>query len=378
MIESKPIGGKIFTKPFKILMVFAIIAVIFMIKRVAFGLGSVTNLNDGYPWGLWIVYDVVTGTAIACGGYAMALLVYILHKGKYHPLIRSALMASMFGYTLAGVSIYLDVGRYWQLHNIFLPAYANTNSIMFEVAFCVATYVFVMWIEFMPAFFERPGKEKILKFLNKIMFIFLALGVLLPTMHQSSLGTMMIVAGKKLSPLWQTGFLPLLFLISAILMGYAMVVFESLFSSLGLKRPMETKLLSKLSGVIPKLLIVYLVIRFGDLIWRGELGSIIAFDLNSFMFLIENILFIYPLVILSSAEKRGQPKQLFIAAVLLVLAGGLYRFNAYLIGFNPGEGWHYFPAFGEVMITVGIIAMEIMAYLVFVKKFPVLPDVKHA
>ena len=219
MIESKPIGGKIFTKPFKILMVFAIVAVIFMIKRVAFGLGSVTNLSDGYPWGLWIVYDVVTGTAIACGGYAMAMLVYILNKGKYHPLIRSALMASMFGYTLAGVSIYLDVGRYWQLHNIFLPAYANTNSIMFEVAFCVASYVFVMWIEFMPAFFERPGKEKILKFLNKIMFIFLALGVLLPTMHQSSLGTMMIVAGKKLSPLWQTGFLPLLFLISAILMG---------------------------------------------------------------------------------------------------------------------------------------------------------------
>ena len=378
MIESKPIGGKIFTKPFKVLMVFAIIAVILMLKRVAFGLGSVTNLSDGYPWGLWIVYDVVTGTAIACGGYAMALLVYILNKGKYHPLVRSALMASMFGYTLAGVSIYLDVGRYWQLHNIFLPAYANTNSIMFEVAFCVATYVMVMWIEFAPTFFERPGKEKTLKFLNKIMFIFLALGVLLPTMHQSSLGTMMIVAGKKLSPLWQTGFLPLLFLISAILMGYAMVVFESLFSSLGLKRPMETSVLSKLSGVIPKLLIVYLIIRVGDLIWRGELGLIFSFNLNSLMFIVENILYIYPLVILSSAEKRGQPKQLFIAAVLLVLAGGLYRFNAYLIGFNPGEGWHYFPAFGEIMITVGIIAMEIMAYLVFVKKFPVLPDVKHA
>ena len=96
------------------------------------------------------------------------------------------------------------------------------------------------------------------------------------------------------------------------------------------------------------------------------------------MFIIENILYIYPLVILSSAAKRGQPKQLFVAAVLLVLAGSLYRFNAYLIGFNPGEGWHYFPAFGEVMITVGIIAMEIMAYLIFVKKFPVLPDVKHA
>jgi Ni/Fe-hydrogenase subunit HybB-like protein len=235
-----------------------------------------------------------------------------------------------------------------------------------------------MWIEFMPTFLEKAGKEKMLKFLNKIMFIFIALGILLPTMHQSSLGTMMIVAGKKLSPLWQTGFLPLLFLISAIMMGYAVVVFESLFSSIGFKRPLETSILTKLSGVIPKLLIAYLVIRFGDLIWRGELGLIFAFDLNSFMFIIESLLFIYPLVILSSTEKRKQPKQLFIASVLLLLAGGLYRFNAYLIGFNPGEGWNYFPAFGEVMITVGIIAMEIMAYLVFVKKFPVLPAVKHA
>ena len=161
-------------------------------------------------------------------------------------------------------------------------------------------------------------------------------------------------------------------------MGYAMVVFESLFSSLGLKRPLETSMLTKLSGVIPKLLVVYMVIRFGDLIWRGKLGIIFAFDLNSIMFIIENILYIYPLVILFSAEKRRQPKQLFISAVLLVLAGGLYRFNAYLIGFNPGDSWHYFPAFGEIMITVGIIAMEIMAYLVFVKKLPVLPDVKHA
>jgi Ni/Fe-hydrogenase subunit HybB-like protein len=121
-----------------------------------------------------------------------------------------------------------------------------------------------------------------------------------------------------------------------------------------------------------------LVIRFGDLIWRGEIATIFAFDLNSFMFIIENILFIYPLVILSSAEKREKPKQLFISAISLILAGSLYRFNAYLIGFNPGEGWNYFPAFGEVMITVGIIAMEIMAYLIFVKKFPVLPAVKHA
>ena len=186
MLQSKALGGPIWTKPFKILTVFAVIAIVLIFKRYLFGLASVTNLNDGYPWGLWITYDVVTGTAIACGGYAMALLVYIFNRGQYHPLVRSALLASMFGYTLAGVSIYIDVGRWWQLHNIFLPAYANINSIMFEVAFCVATYVMVMWIEFSPAFLEgRPGQEKKLKFVNRLMIIYNALGNILPTMKQT-------------------------------------------------------------------------------------------------------------------------------------------------------------------------------------------------
>ena len=378
MLQSKALGGPIWTKPFKILTVFAVIAVVLIFKRYLFGLASVTNLNDGYPWGLWITYDVVTGTAIACGGYAMALLVYIFNRGQYHPLVRSALLASMFGYTLAGVSIYIDVGRWWQLHNIFLPAYANINSIMFEVAFCVATYVMVMWIEFSPAFLEgRPGQEKKLKFVNRFMIIFIALGVLLPTMHQSSLGSMMIIGGDKLSALWQTMFLPMLFLITAVAMGYGMVVFESMFSSMGFKRPLETSLLSKISVLVPRLLLAFFIIRYADLIWRGAIGEIVAFDLNSIMFIIENLIYLYALVILWSEKNRRIPYKLFSGAVAMVIAGALYRFNTYMIGYNPGNGYSYFPSFQEIMITVGIIAIEIMAYLIIVKKFPVLPEVKH-
>ena len=377
MLQSKAIGGPIWTKPFKILTVFAVIGIVLILKRYLFGLASVTNLNDGYPWGLWITYDVVTGTAIACGGYAMALLVYIFNRGQYHPLVRSALLASMFGYTLAGVSIYIDVGRWWQLHNIFLPAYANINSVMFEVAFCVAAYVMVMWIEFSPAFFEgRPGQEKKLKFVNRFMIIFIALGVLLPTMHQASLGSMMIIGGDKLSALWQTMFLPMLFLITAVAMGYGMVVFESMFSSIGLKRPLETSLLSKISVLVPRLLLAFFIIRYADLIWRGAIGEIVAFDLNSIMFIIENLIYLYALVILWSEKNRKIPYKLFSGAVAMVLAGALYRFNTYMIGYNPGNGYSYFPSFQEIMITVGIIAIEIMAYLIIVKKFPVLPEVK--
>lgn len=376
MNNREPLGGKIFTKPFKVMVVLALIAGVLLIVRFLFGLGAVTNLSDGYPWGLWIVYDVVTGTAIACGGYAMAILVYIFNKGEYHELVRSALLASMFGYTMAGVSIFVDIGRYWQMYNVFLPWHANVNSIMFEVAFCIGLYVFVMWIEFSPTFFEAVKANSKLKIAKKVMFFFIALGVLLPTMHQSSLGSLMIIAGEKLSPLWQTGFLPLLFLITAIAMGFSMVIFESLYSSHYLKRPFETPILSKIAALIPRLLIVYMIIRIGDLVYRGAWGLAFEFNLQSLMFWLENLLYLYPLVVLLSAEKQNSKKHLFLSAIFMVLAGSVYRFDAFIVGFNPGLGWHYFPSVSETLITIGIISVEIMAYLYFVKRLPVFTKVK--
>ena len=390
--ESKPIGGEFLTTPFKVLAGFAAFAGLLVLIRYVMGIGTVSNLNDGYPWGIWIAYDVVAGTAIACGGYSMAILVYVLNKGEYHPLIRPALLASMFGYTLAAVSIFIDIGRYWQGYNMFLPWYSNVNSVMLEVAVCIALYVMVLWIEFTPVFFEGMQKNKanlpafltkwdvsgLQKIWSKFLFFFIALGILLPTMHQSSLGSLMLIAGKKLSPLWQTGFLPLLFLISAITMGYAIVIFESLFSSVGLKRPKETAILAKLSGIMPGLIGAYLAVRVLDVVIRGALGYAFAFNVQSLMFWIENALFVYPLVILMKAQNRAKAKPLFLSALSLLLAGLVYRFNAFLVGFDPGNGWSYFPSFGEIMITFGIISFEVMAYLYIVRKFPVLPKAEHA
>ncbi|MCK5519735.1 MAG: Ni/Fe-hydrogenase cytochrome b subunit [Candidatus Marinimicrobia bacterium] len=378
MSNERPLGGKILTKPFIILSGIFIIALILLIKRFMFGLGAVTNLSDGYPWGLWIVYDVVTGTAIACGGYAMAILIYIFNKGKYHPLIKPALLASVFGYTLAGASIFFDVGRYWQLYNVFLPEYANVNSIMFEVAACIGLYVLVLWIEFSPTLFKGMGKPAWAEKVQKVMFIFIGIGILLPTMHQSSLGTLLIIAGHKVNPLWQTMMLPLLFLISAIAMGYGMVVFESIYSSVHLKRPLETPLLSKISGVIPWLLIIFLGVRFVDLAVKGVLTSIFSYGFLSFMFLLEILLFLIPILLLFNKEKRSDNKVLFYSAVSVVLAGSLYRFNAFLVAFNPGEGWNYFPSASEIIITLGLISFEIMAYLFLVKKAPVLTAVHQS
>ena len=379
MSENKALGGKILTKPFIVLAILAGIAGLLLIKRFVFGIGSVTNLSDGYPWGMWIVYDVVIGTAIGCGGYVMAILVYIFNKGQYHPMVRPALLTSLFGYTLAGLSIFIDVGRYWQLYNVFLPWHTNLKSIMFEVAFCVTLYIIVLMLEVSPIFLEKFNKPKLLKIMNKLLFIFIAIGVLLPTMHQSSLGSLMIVAGNKLSALWQTGWLPLLFLISSILMGYAIVVFESYYSSVGFKRPFETTMLNKIGKLMAWLVAVYLVFRFGDLIMRGKLFTVFTDGwVNGIMFIIENLLFIIPMVLLFSHKNRSRIKLQFLAAVMLVLAGTVYRFNTFLVGLNPGEGWHYWPSASELLITIGFIAIEIMAYLAFIKWLPVLPNIKHS
>lgn len=374
MNSHAPVGGKLLTKPFYILSLLFMIAAAIILVRLLFGLGAVTNISDGYPWGIWIVLDVMVGTAFGCAGYSIALLVYLLNKGKYHPLVRPAMMAGLFGYGLAGLAVIIDLGRYWQFYTLFWPGYVQFNSVMLEVSWCVMAYIIVLAIEFSPAFLEHFGLKNIKEKLSKVLFIFIALGILLPTMHQSSLGTMAVVAGNQISALWQTQMLPPLFLISAILMGYAIVPFESILSSKGLRRPMETGLLEKLSVIVLGATVFYLALRFTDLIWRDALGLAFAGDNDSIMFWIENLLFIVPVVLLAQPSLRSHPRYIFISAMSLLLAGTIYRLNVYIIGYHPiaGGNWSYFPSVAEMMLTVGIFSLEILLYLIFVKTLPVL------
>jgi len=371
MSEARPLGGRIFTLTFSICLIIIGIALYFTAKRFIFGIGSITNLNDGYPWGIWIAYDVVVGTAFACGGYVMALLVYVLNKGEYHPLVRPALLASMFGYTLAGVSVFLDIGRYFHAYNLYLPWQMNYHSVMFEVAMCIGTYIFVLWLEFAPAFTEKWKLEKYRKFLDKFLFALIGLGVLLPTMHQSSLGTMMMVAGFKLDPLWHCSILPLLFLLTAVIMGFAIVVFEASIASRVYSLGDETSMLAKVSRIMSWVLGFYLVVRLQNVFMRGEMGHAFSGSFLGNMFLIENLLLIVGFVILTFLRNNLTPRLLFIAAVAILVGGSLFRFNTYIIGYDPGDGWSYFPSVGEQMITYGLIAVEIAAYTLFVKYFPV-------
>jgi Ni/Fe-hydrogenase subunit HybB-like protein len=375
----RPLGGNLFT-PFTLLLgVLSAIAAAILLYRFFNGLGAVTNLNDGYPWGIWIAYDVVVGSAFACGGYAMALLVYIFNKGQYHPLVRPALLASLFGYTLAGVSVIFDLGRWWNFWHIFWPGYAQVNSVMFEVAVCISAYVVVMWIEFAPAFLEKWGMKDVKQKLNKLLFFFIALGVLLPSMHQSSLGSLLVIFGQQIHPLWQSGWLlPVIYLMTAILLGFAVVIFEATLSSTGFKRPLETRVLTPLAKVMYWLLAAYVVLRVLDLVIRGAFGTAFAATWQALWFWVEMACFVVPLVTLASENARRSASKLFVAAVLLMLGGMLLRINGFLVGYMTGEGWSYFPSFAELMVTVGIIAFEILAYIVIVRNYPVLPAAQPA
>ncbi len=374
--EHKPVGGPLFTRMFAISLAVAGIGAWFLAQRFMLGLGAVTNMSDGYPWGIWITYDVLVGTAIGCGGYAMALLVYIFNKGEYHPLVRSAVMTSLFGYALAGASIFVDIGRYWNMLNVLNPSYWNLNSVLLEVALCVAAYIGVLFLEFFPTFIEAKGGPGAAKGYNKIMFILVAIGVLLPTMHQSSLGTLMVISGNKLSPLWQSGLLPFYNVLTAILMGFGIVIFESYLSAVAFKRPFETPLLSRVAGVIPGLLIVYLVVRWADLLLSGALGSAFS-GTAGLMFWVENLLLVAALALLLPAARRASAKSLCQGAFVLLLGCAVLKFNMYIVGFQPAPGWRYFPSVPEIMITLAIVAVEIMAYLIFVKKLPVLAAPEH-
>ncbi len=379
MSSHKAIGGRLFTAPFMVLLVIFLIGCFFMFQRFSSGIGAVSNLNGGFAWGIWVVYDVVIGTAFACGGYALAFMVYVFNKGQYHPLVRPAVLASLLGYAMGGFGAFFDMGRFWQFYEIFLPGNWNFNSVMLEVGLCVAAYIIVLTLEFAPALLERLGMHGLLKSLNKVLFLFIALGVLLPTMHQSSLGSLLIAMGHKVHPLWQTLHMqPLLALLTALIMGFSIVIFEASTSAVGFGRHSESGLLSKMGKVIVGLLLAFLLVRLVVLMLQGKFGLIFAGDFASLMFLLEIVLFVIPLVILLSSERCSSGGQLLIAAVSMLLAGSLYRFNAFLFTFNPGPGYSYFPSVSEIMITLSIIALELMAYLILVKTLPVLHREEHA
>jgi len=358
--------------------------------RFFVGLGF-TGMNDGYPWGIWIAYDVLVGTAFGTGGFTMAILIYLFNKWKYHPLIRSAIITSAFGYTLAGVSVIIDLGRWWNFYSLLLPWRWNHTSVLLEVALCIMGYTLILWLEIFPAIYEKREELAILKpfkgiikaiyegFLGKplVYVLVVAVGILLPNMHQSSLGTMLVISPTKVHPLWHTAWMPLLFLLSVYIMGYSMVAVESLASSYMLRREYETHLLKTLAPLPMTLAIIWIALRFLSLITKGSIGLAFKGDFYSLMFWIEILLMVLGIIFLAM---RKTPRNIFIGSIFFVFHGALYRFNTYLVVFDPSGKlpYMYVPSFGEVFITLGIISLEVLLYLLFIRYLNILPTMHKA
>jgi Ni/Fe-hydrogenase subunit HybB-like protein len=364
------VPGPLLTRAYKMLLAVVALGAASAFYRFAAGIGAVSNLNDGYPWGIWIAIDVVVGTAIGCGGYAVALLVYVMNQGRYHPLVRPAVLTSLLGYGLAVLAVAIDLGRPWGLWKVPVMFWRWTGSPQLEVALCVATYVLVLVLELSPAALEKWRMERLAGVVDRFMPWLLALGLLLPTMHQSSLGTMMLLPGPRVHALWSTPWLPLLFLLSCLVMGYGVVVGESLLAARAFGRRYETVLLADLGKVAMWVTAAWLSLRLVDVVLRGALPLVASG--RGVVFLIETALHVAAVVLLASASRRAQPVVQLQAAMLLVLAGAMYRVDTYLVAFQPGAHFSYFPAVPEILITIGILALEVALYVLAVKKLPIL------
>ncbi len=339
--------------------------------RFVDGLGSSTNLSDEFPWGLWIGFDVLCGVALAAGGFTLAATVHIFNIEKYKPIVRPAILTAFLGYLLVVVALMFDLGRPYRIWHPLIMW--NPHSVMFEVAACITAYILVMWIEFSPVVLEKFGLKVARRKLERFLFFIIALGVLLPMMHQSSLGSMLIIMGGQVHPLWQTPLQGLIYLLTAIVLGWGVVLFESCVAAAGYRRSIEVHLLNPLAKIMLALLALYLVVRVADLLWRGVAALAFEPTWAALWFWIENLAFLAPFVLIARVEQRRNPARLFLAGVAVMAGGTLLRLNGYLITFNSGPGWNYFPALTEVAVTAGFFAIEVLGYIVITRRFPVLP-----
>jgi Ni/Fe-hydrogenase subunit HybB-like protein len=341
--------------------------------RFTQGLGSVTNLSDQYPWGLWVGFDVLCGVGLAAGGFVITAVVHIFHIESWKPVVRPAILTAFLGYVLVGVGLMFDLGRPW---NIWHPLVMwNPHSVMFEVAWCVMLYSTVLALEFSGMVFERFKMKRAVKVQRFFSIPLVIVGVILSTLHQSSLGTVYLIVPNKLHGLWYSPLLPVLFWVSAVAVGLAMVIVESKLASRALGRQLELPLLSSVGRVLVGVLGLYGVLRIFDLANRGMLGAAFAFDYESVMFLIEfGLGVLLPMALLASPRIRRSPRGLYGSALLAVLGFCTHRLNVGLTGFEGAQGGHYIPSWSEAMITLMFIAIGFAAFYFIARHFPVYPD----
>ena len=345
------------------------------VARFLSGLGAVTNLNDATPWGFWIGFDVMAGVALAAGGFVMAATVYIFGREKYHVFARPAILTAFLGYAAVATGLVYDLGLPW---NIWRPMFNwQHRSVLFEVAMCVMLYLTVLGLEFLPVVLEhrllqRPFFKKLLALLKKVTIVLIVAGIVLSTLHQSSLGSLFLITPQRLHPLWYSPIIYALFLVSAIGLGFMMVTLESLLSGYFFRHKIRTDLLSGLGIAAACVLGLYVAIRLGDLGMRGVLGQAFDGSWQGNLFLFELLVSaVIPALLLLIPRVRNSVAGLSVCSGMTVLGMILYRIDVCLIAFYRPETMSYFPSWTELAVSLGIVAGAGLIFIFFVENLNV-------
>lgn len=336
------------------------------------GLGAVTNLSDAFPWGIWIGFDVLCGVGLAAGGFTLVATVHIFNIKKYKPILRPAVLTAFLGYLLVVFALMFDLGR---PDRIWHPLVMwNPHSVMFEVGWCVTLYTTVLFLEFTPAVFEKMRWHAPLKWVHAISVPLMIAGVILSTLHQSSLGSLFLLVPHKLDKLWYTPYLPLFFFTSAIAVGLAMTIFESWHSSKAFGRHLETPLLQSLASVLAVVQSTYVAMRLMDLTHRKAWGLLFQGRPETWLFLLELTLIALPLLFLYQERVRRNPRALYWAALMVVFGFITNRLNVSVTGIERASGVTYFPKWTEIAVTLFIIALGFGLFRLAVRHLPIFEE----
>ncbi len=338
--------------------------------RVTQGLGASTNLSDQFPWGLWIGFDILCGVGLAAGGFTIAAIVYIFNIKRFEPIVRPTILTAFLGYILVIVGLLFDLGRPFQIWHAIIMW--NPHSVMFEVAWCVMLYTTVLALEFSPAVLEKFHLTKLQHIVHKISVPLIILGVLLSTLHQSSLGSLYLIVPEKLHGLWYSPYLPIFFYVSAIAVGCAMIIFESFLSSRAFKKGLEMNLLTELGRVSVVMLAVYATMRIVDLMDRHALPLLFQPAPETYLYWLEvSIGILIPMVLFSIRKVRENQTGLFLGSAMIIVGFILNRMNISITGMEGWAGASYFPSWMEIAITLSIVTVGFIAFAYAAKYLPI-------
>lgn len=362
----------------------AAVGLVLALLRMASPLGRYSAMNDFYAWGVWKTFNVMTLTAIGSGALSVGIAAWVFDRKKLHVVMRTALVTSFLFYFTGMLALMVDVGRPWNLWHILLPWHWNLHSALLEVAVCMPTYAFLfLAFENVPLVLERYAyvgseetKARIRRWepgIRKVYPLMVSFAYLLPIMHQSSLGALMLLAGPKVHPVWQSQALPLLYVLAAGVCGFAFVIGTLLVCCLRYRRPLSLDILGELASLMSWLTFVWLGVRMADLLVGGKLGALWPFDQYTAYFAVETLLLVVPAVLLRSRRHRETPRTLFLCAVSAGVGGCVYRLVPALIAFIPAMTANYFPSVAELVMTIGFVAFGVVAFKVAIKYFAILP-----